>query len=150
MHPVPDLDRGPPSQYVAAAFRRGTGHGQGRLRPLDRRPLTSREPPPSLDDLEARLDKARAAQDQRAGGDAKGRQPGAMGVAMQAAFELVGALGVAVGIGWVLDRQFGTAPLFLVIFFFLGAAAGGLNVYRRAKQLAGDAADDGDANSHGR
>ena len=66
-----------------------------------------------------------------------------MGVAMQVAFELVGALAVAVGIGWVLDGQLGTRPLFLVIFFFLGAVAGGLNVYRRAQQLSGDIGADG-------
>ncbi len=66
-----------------------------------------------------------------------------MGVALQASFELVGALAVAVGIGWVLDRQLGTGPLFLVIFFFLGAAAGGLNVYRRAQRLSGDVGAEG-------
>ncbi len=105
--------------------------------------MTEREPPPSLDDLEARLGKARAARDRRAVWDGKGRRSGAMGVAMQMAFELVGALAVAVGIGWVLDGQLGTGPLFLVIFFFLGAAAGGLNVYRRAQQLSGDIGADG-------
>ena len=43
----------------------------------------------------------------------------------------------------MLDGQLGTGPLFLVIFFFLGAAAGGLNVYRRAQQLSGDIGADG-------
>ena len=103
--------------------------------------MTEREPPPSLDDLKARLEKARGAQDRRAGPDAKGRRSGALGVALQVAFELVGALGVAVLLGWALDRWLGTAPLFLVIFFFLGAAAGGLNVYRRAQQLSGEVTD---------
>ncbi len=105
--------------------------------------MTEREPPPSLDDLEARLDKARAAQNRHAGWDGKARRSGAMGVALQAGFELVGALAVAIGIGWVLDGQLGTGPLFLVIFFFLGAAAGGLNVYRRAQRLSGDVGADG-------
>ena len=103
--------------------------------------MTEREPPPSLDDLKARLEKARGAQDRRAGRDAKGRRSGALGVALQVAFELVGALGVAVLLGWALDRWLGTAPLFLVIFFFLGAAAGGLNVYRRAQRLSGEVTD---------
>ncbi len=107
--------------------------------------MTEREPLPSLDDLEARLDKARAAQGRRAVWGGKGRRSGAMGVAMQMAFEVVGALAVAVGIGWVLDGQLGTKPLFLVIFFFLGAAAGGLNVYRRAQRLSGGVGAD-DAN----
>ena len=99
--------------------------------------MTEREPPPSLDDLEARLEKARDAQDRRQGRGAEAGQPGALGSALQVAIEMVGTLAVAVGIGWVLDRWLATAPLFLVIFFFLGAAAGGLNVYRRAQQLAG-------------
>ena len=104
--------------------------------------MTEREPPPSLADLKARLEKARGAQDRRAGPDATGRRSGALGVALQVAFELVGALGVAVLLGWALDRWLGTAPLFLVIFFFLGAAAGGLNVYRRAQRLSGEVTDD--------
>ncbi len=109
---------------------------------MDQRPLTEREPPPSLDDLKARLEKARGAQDRRAGWRGpKGRRSGALGVALQVAFELVGALGVAVLLGWALDRWLGTAPLLLVMFFFLGAAAGGLNVYRRAQQLLGEVTD---------
>jgi F0F1-type ATP synthase assembly protein I len=32
--------------------------------------------------------------------------------------------------GRVLDRWLGTAPLFFIVFFFLGLAAGILNVYR--------------------
>ena len=48
------------------------------------------------------------------------------------------ALAVGVGIGWLLDRWLGTLPLFLLIFFFLGAAAGLLNVYRAAKEINRD------------
>jgi ATP synthase protein I len=49
--------------------------------------------------------------------------------------ELVAALGLGVGIGVMLDRWMGTAPWFLVVFFFLGAAAGALNVYRAASGI---------------
>ena len=45
------------------------------------------------------------------------------------------ALIVGVGIGWFLDRTFGTMPLFLVLFFFLGAAAGALNVWRLVARM---------------
>ena len=62
---------------------------------------------------------------------------GAMGVAVQMSIEVVAPLGVGVFIGWLIDGWLVTAPLFLVIFFFLGAAAGGLNAYRRAGQLLG-------------
>ena len=33
-------------------------------------------------------------------------------------------------LGRVLDRWIGTAPLFFILFFFVGLAAGVLNVYR--------------------
>lgn len=49
------------------------------------------------------------------------------------ATELVVALLVAVAIGWFLDDWLETQPFFLVIFALLGAAAGALNVYRRAR-----------------
>ena len=44
--------------------------------------------------------------------------------------ELVAALVVGVAIGWGIDRWLGTRPWGLLVFFFLGAAAGILNVYR--------------------
>jgi ATP synthase protein I len=99
--------------------------------------MTERETPPSLEDIDARLKKARGALDRRAGRGARKPQSGALGVALQVAIELVGTLAVAVGIGWMLDGWLATRPWFLVVFFFLGAAAGGLNVYRRALQLSG-------------
>ncbi len=44
--------------------------------------------------------------------------------------ELVSALAIGVGIGWLLDRWLGTRPIFLGIFVLLGGAAGVLNVWR--------------------
>lgn len=44
--------------------------------------------------------------------------------------ELVAGLAVGGFIGWVLDRWFGTTPLFLVLLFFIGAGAGMMNVWR--------------------
>ena len=37
--------------------------------------------------------------------------------------------------GYFLDSRFGTGPLFSLIFFVLGAVAGGLNVYRTANRF---------------
>ena len=96
--------------------------------------MSERKPPSSLDDLGDRLETARARHDRR--GENGGPQ-GGYGVAFQVAIEMVGTLAVAVGMGWLLDDWLATGPLFLVIFFFLGAAAGGLNVYRRAARLVG-------------
>jgi ATP synthase protein I len=101
--------------------------------------MSERKPPSSLDDLEARLDKARARNNPSRGND--GGQ-GGYGAAFQVAIEMVGTLIVSVGLGWVLDDWLDTGPLFLVILFFLGAAAGGLNVYRRARQLVAPADDE--------
>jgi ATP synthase protein I len=92
-----------------------------------------RKPPPSLDDLGDRLEKARARNDPWR--QDKAPRSG-YGMAFQVATEMVGTLAVSVGLGWLLDDWLATGPLFLVILFFLGAAAGGFNVYRRAAQLA--------------
>lgn len=53
-----------------------------------------------------------------------------MGLAVHIVVELVVALVVGVGIGLLLDNWLEIAPLFLVVFLFLGAVAGFLNVYR--------------------
>lgn len=47
--------------------------------------------------------------------------------------ELVSGVLVGTALGYVLDRVFGTAPWLLIIFLFLGGAAGFLNVYRFVK-----------------
>ncbi len=60
------------------------------------------------------------------------------GAALRIGAEMVAALIVGVGSGLLLDNWLETAPLFLVVFFFLGAAAGGLNVYRAADRLFGE------------
>jgi len=51
--------------------------------------------------------------------------------------ELVAAVGVGTIIGFILDSWFGTKPWLILIFFFLGAAAGMLNVIRAANRMQG-------------
>src|SRR5262249_5731355 len=53
-----------------------------------------------------------------------------LSLAMRAGSEFVGAVVVGAAIGWALDRLVGTNPLFLIVFFFIGGAAGGFNVIR--------------------
>ena len=96
--------------------------------------MTDKEPSPSLEDLDARLRRARerrpdqsAEKDQEPDRESIGA---GLGFALRIGIELVAALAVGVGIGYGLDRWFGTAPWMMVAFFFVGSAAGFLNVYR--------------------
>jgi ATP synthase protein I len=41
-------------------------------------------------------------------------------------------------IGLVLDRWLGTSPLFIIVFFFVGLAAGIVNVIRTANAVSED------------
>ncbi len=88
--------------------------------------------PPSLSELDARLRKARGeAEEKRTGPDGgQGLSPSMTGLAMRMGVELVVGVVVGAGVGWFLDGQLGTGPWLLIVFFFLGAAAGMMNVYR--------------------
>ena len=61
-----------------------------------------------------------------------------MGNAFKLGTELVAAVGVGTIIGFILDSWFGTKPWLIIIFFFLGAAAGMLNVFRTANRMQKD------------
>jgi ATP synthase protein I len=54
----------------------------------------------------------------------------AMAKAMRAATELVAALMVGGFLGYWLDTWLNTRPLFMILLFFAGFAAGFLNIYR--------------------
>ena len=58
-----------------------------------------------------------------------------MGGAFKLGTELVAAVAVGTIIGFILDSWFGTKPWLIIIFFFLGAAAGILNVIRAANRM---------------
>src|SRR3546814_4751580 len=55
--------------------------------------------------------------------------------AFRSGVELVAALIVGVGIGWLLDSWLGTGPWLFILFFMLGAAAGMLNVWRTVEKF---------------
>jgi len=58
-----------------------------------------------------------------------------MGSAFKLGTELVSAVAVGTIIGFILDNWFDTKPWLIIIFFFLGAAAGILNVIRTANRM---------------
>ena len=87
--------------------------------------------PKDLDALGERLDEARKR-------DRKRNPPPqvtSLGVAFRFGTELVAAVAVGVAIGWGLDWVFGTRPVFILIMFVLGAAAGMRNVIVLAKEI---------------
>ena len=58
-----------------------------------------------------------------------------MGSAFKLGTELVAAVAVGTIIGFILDTLFDTKPWLIIIFFFLGAAAGIMNVIRAANRM---------------
>ena len=58
-----------------------------------------------------------------------------MGSAFKLGTELVSAVAVGTIIGFILDSWFDTKPWLIIIFFFLGTAAGILNVIRTANRM---------------
>ena len=102
---------------------------------FDAIPMDEDNHPPSLEDLDARLRKARGKAHPANAAEGKDVPVGGWGSAMRVGLELVSGLAVGVGIGWLLDEWLGTRPWLMVVFFFLGAGAGMLNVYRSVSNL---------------
>jgi len=95
--------------------------------------MTADPPGPSKKDFDARLREAQAKQAEQAereGATAPGSRGSGLGFAFRIGTELVVGLAVGVGIGLGLDHWLDTRPWFMILFFFLGAGAGMLNVYR--------------------
>ena len=63
------------------------------------------------------------------------KPPSPVGKAMKVVVEIVAAMAVGLVIGILLDNYFDTRPIFIIIFFLLGSAAGILNVFRVAKSI---------------
>ena len=65
----------------------------------------------------------------------RGSNTTSLGKALKISTELVAAVVVGSTIGFLLDNWFDTKPLLIICFFFMGAAAGILNVFRSAKKM---------------
>ena len=65
----------------------------------------------------------------------KGSNAASLGKALKISTELVAAVVVGSVIGFLLDNWFDTKPLLMICFFFMGVAAGILNVFKSAKKM---------------
>lgn len=108
-----------------------SGPERGEISPEDREAFRKR-----AEELGHKLDQVKA---QRAPPPDQRTRGAAYGQAMKIAVELV--VGIAVGgfIGRVLDGQFGTTPVLLIVFLLLGFAAGLMNVVRSARRMQAEA-----------
>jgi ATP synthase protein I len=64
-----------------------------------------------------------------------GSNAASLGKALKISTELVSSVLVGSIIGFLLDSWFGTKPLLTICFFFMGVAAGIINVFRSAKKM---------------
>lgn len=87
-----------------------------------------------LDSLSARLKEARTGQKNGRAEESQGNK--AMSYGLRMGVELVAAVLVGAGMGWLLDRWFGTSPWLLILFFLLGVAAGFRNVQRASMEMS--------------
>ena len=99
--------------------------------------MSAREPPDPLGRLGEKIDRARAerVRGPMPAGDRSAMQQG-LGLGLRIGIELVVAIGVATGLGWAIDRWLGTRPWGIIVLFFLGVAAGMLNVYRAVARIS--------------
>ena len=92
----------------------------------------NQDDPEPLARLDARLKRLKGELGAEPAPDAAGKVKSGYGLAFTLATDLVGGLIGGALIGWGIDSWLHTAPWGLIVFFFVGAAAGMWNVYRTA------------------
>ncbi|SCA57371.1 Bifunctional phosphoribosylaminoimidazolecarboxamide formyltransferase/IMP cyclohydrolase [Candidatus Terasakiella magnetica] len=92
---------------------------------------------PELDEFDTRLKQAQEHSVAPRGLKAATNEPPkGLGLALRCGADLISGLVVGVAIGYALDHYvFDTKPWLMVLFFFLGAAAGMMNVFRTVQGL---------------
>jgi ATP synthase protein I len=100
--------------------------------------MSESRPPDPLARLGEEIDKARAerVRTRPVVADRSVLQQG-LGLGLRIGIELVVAIVVSTGLGWAIDRWFGTRPWGMIVLFFLGVVAGMLNVYRAVTGVKG-------------
>lgn len=92
--------------------------------------------PGRFDEFDERLRSARAQGKPKPESEPTARS--SMGPGLQAGIDVVAGVIGGLLIGWALDAWLGTSPVLLVIFLFLGAAAGTRNAFRTLQRLMPD------------
>ncbi len=92
------------------------------------------DPHKSLNALDNRLKAARGPMEEEQQPRGRGTQSG-LGQGLRIGIEMVVSVAVGAGLGYFIDSWAGTGPLFMILFLFLGFAAGVMNVLRVVKGL---------------
>lgn len=99
------------------------------------------KPLPPLENLDKKIQQAMNALHSREKRPEPSASPGS---AFRVATELVAAVAVGAYIGWWIDHWLDTLPLFFIICFMLGSAAGFLTIYRMGQSGNDQAGNDQD------
>jgi ATP synthase protein I len=92
--------------------------------------MDDREAPDPMKQLGDGIDKAAGRPGASGPRPSAGGSSDAMGIGMRIGLELVVAVALGAGVGWLIDRGLGTKPWAVVAGFFLGVAVGMVTVYR--------------------
>lgn len=92
------------------------------------------DPHNPLNDLDSRLKAARGKENQEPTPRGRGTQSG-LGQGLRIGIEMVVSVAVGAGVGYFIDGLADTRPLFMIVFLFLGFAAGIMNVLRIVRGL---------------
>ncbi|MCV2893476.1 AtpZ/AtpI family protein [Lentibacter sp. XHP0401] len=94
--------------------------------------VSMRDKKDQLDELDERIKAVKAAYTPK---DHMDEHYSQAQLAWRMVIELVAGLGLGFGIGYGLDWAFGTLPIFMVLFTFMGLAAGVKTMLRSAQEI---------------
>ena len=90
------------------------------------------KPLPSLDALQRKIDKVKPESENEPSAESTSSS---LGKAMRLGTDLLAGVGIGGVLGYFIDRTFDTSPIFLIVFFFLGFAAGVRNILRNGDKV---------------
>ena len=97
--------------------------------------MSEQDPHKSLQEFDERLRRLREEVDPAPGPSAVNQPMAGLGIAWTITAHLVTGLAMGAGIGYLLDDWWGSRPAMMIVFFFLGGAAGIRNAIRTAQTL---------------